>query len=187
MKTFRNFFFKNNEKSDNERIIVQDNDQFIEIGKLVKEARLKKNLSIKELSVISKIPESSINSIEKNINDLRPKYPFIRSILLKLEKCLSLKENTLVGLVTKEGNSFNKNNKNKYLISKIDLLKSWRGCVVYFLLLMLTLFVLNQYFISNINIIEFQIQNMIKHQLNFYIYKYAQSQRFHWRLLLRKF
>ena len=46
MKTFRNFFFKNNEKIDNERIIVQEKDQFIEIGKLVKEARLKKNLSI---------------------------------------------------------------------------------------------------------------------------------------------
>ena len=157
MKIFNLIFQKKSIQIIDDQRFLKDYDVYNEIGKLVKEARIKKNLSIKELSVISKIPESSINSIEKNINDLRPKYPFIRSILLKLEKCLSLKDNSLVGLVTKEGNSFNKNNKNKYLISKIDLLKSWRGCVVYFLLLMLTLFVLNQYFISNINIIEFQI------------------------------
>ena len=157
MKIFNLIFQKKSIQIIDDHRFLKDYDAYNEIGKLVKEARIKKNLSIKELSAISKIPESSINSIEKNINDLRPKYPFIRSILLKLEECLSLKENSLVGLITKEGNSFHKNNKNKYLISKVDLLRSWRGCVVYFLLLMLTLFVLNQYFISNINIIEFQI------------------------------
>ena len=157
MKIFNLIFQKKRTQIIDQKKLVKDYDKYIEIGRLVKEARIKNNLSIKELSAISKIPESSIYSIENNINDHRPKYPFIRSILLKLEKCLYLKENSLVGLITKDSNSFHKNKNNKYLISKFDLLNSWRGCVVYFLLLMLTLFVLNQYFISNIQIIEFQI------------------------------
>ena len=41
-------------------------DQYGEIASLVKEARIKQNLSIEYLSKISKIPEQTINSIENN-------------------------------------------------------------------------------------------------------------------------
>ena len=146
----------------NKKIILEENDQsekydrYGEIGKLVKEARIQNNLSIKELSNISKIPESSINSIENNIEDLRPKDPFLRSILLKLEKCLSLKNNTLLGLEIRETNTFEKNKK-KIILRKLDFLNSWQGSFFYFLFLILILFFLNRYFISNINIIEIQI------------------------------
>ena len=146
----------------NKKIILEENDQrkkydqYGEIGKLVKEARIQNNLSIEELSNISKIPESSINSIENNIKEFRPRDPFLRSILLKLEKCLSLKNNTLVGLRTKETNTFGKNNK-KYILRKFDFLNSWLGSFFYFLFLILILFFLNRYFIANINIIEIQI------------------------------
>ena len=146
----------------NKKIILEENDQrkkydqYGEIGKLVKEARIQNNLSIEELSNISKIPESSINSIENNIKEFRPRDPFLRSILFKLEKCLSLKNNTLVGLRIKETNTFEKNKK-KYILRKFDFLNSWQGSIFYFLFLILILFFLNRYFISNINIIEIQI------------------------------
>ena len=146
----------------NKKIILKENDhskkydRYVEIGKLVKEARIQNNLSIKELSNISKIPESSINSIENNIKEFRPRDPFLRSILFKLEKCLSLKNNTLVGLRIKETNTFEKNKK-KYILRKFDFLNSWQGSFFYFLFLILILFFLNRYFISNINIIEIQI------------------------------
>ena len=65
-------------------------DEYIEISKLVKEARIQQNLTIKELSYISKIPERIINSIENNNKNVRPEYPFLRSILIKLEECLEL-------------------------------------------------------------------------------------------------
>ena len=67
-------------------------DHFGEIAKLAKEARIRKNLTIEELSLISKIPEKIIYSIENNNKNIRPKYPFIRSILIKLEECLLLKK-----------------------------------------------------------------------------------------------
>ena len=131
-------------------------DRFEEIGKLVREARIQNNLSIKTLSKISKIPESSLSSIENNIKEVRPKDPFIRSILLKLEKCLSMKNNTLLDLAIKDTSTLEKS-KNNYIIRKFDFLNSWQGSLIYFLFLIMSLFVLNRYFNSNINIIEIQI------------------------------
>ena len=106
MKIFNINFLRKNNKLLNEKKHIENYDRYEEIGNLVKQARIQNNLSIKELSHISKIPESSINSIENNIKELRPKYPFIRSILFKLEKCLSMKDNTLVGLANKEISTF---------------------------------------------------------------------------------
>ena len=59
-------------------------DQYGEIARLVREARIQKNITIQELSRISKIPERTIISIENNNKNHRPKFPFIRSILIKL-------------------------------------------------------------------------------------------------------
>ena len=163
MKIFNIDFIKNNNNNkEDEFNQSKENDPYCEIGKLVKEARIQNSLSIKELSDISKIPVSTINSIENNIKDRRPKDPFIKSILFKLEKCLYMKNNTLVGLRVKEINIFDKN-KNKYIIRKFDFLNSWLGIVFYFLFLIFTIFILNRYFVSNINVIEIQI---IEEKLN---------------------
>ena len=156
MKIFNINFSKNKKIISEEQNLIKKCDQYDEIAKLVKEARTQKNLSIKELSNISKIPESSINSIENNIKELRPREPFLRSILFKLEKCLSLKNKTLVGLAIKESNTFEKSNTN-YLIRKVDFLNTWHGSIFYFIFLILILFFLNRYFNSKINIIEIQI------------------------------
>ena len=155
MKNFRNLFFKNN-NLDNSNIPSHISDQYEELGKLVKEARVKNNLSVQKLSEISKIPESSINAIENNIKHLRPKYPFIRSILLKLEVHLSLKKNSLIDLSGKENYIF-KNDKTNYIIRKFDFLNSWHGSLIYFLVLILMLFIINSYFISNSGTDEFLI------------------------------
>ena len=155
MRIFNINFIKTNNKND-ENNQSEKFDRYGEIGKLVKEARIQNNLSIKELSQISKIPESSITSIENNNKDLRPRDPFIRSILFKLEKCLSLENNSLIGLTIKETNTVYKS-KNKYLIKKFDFLNSWQGSIFYFLFLIMTIFILNRYFISNVNLIEIKI------------------------------
>ena len=156
MKIFNFIFQKKDIKSEKNENYNLKFDQYFEIGKLLKEARIKNNLSIKELSDVSKIPESTINAIENNIKDLRPNHPFMRSILVKLEKCLSLKKNTLLGLANIEKNNIKKIKKN-YIIRKFDFINSWQGSIFYFLFLILTIFILNRYFISNIEIIEIQI------------------------------
>ena len=156
MKIFNFIFQKKNIKIENNENYNLKFDQYFEIGKLLKDARIQNNLSIKELSDVSKIPESTINAIENNIKDLRPNHPFMRSILVKLEKCLSLKKNTLLGLANIEKNNIKKIKKN-YIIRKFDFINSWQGSIFYFLFLIFTIFILNRYFISNIEIIEIQI------------------------------
>ena len=113
------------------------------------------------MSLISKIPEQTINSIENNNNNIRPKYPFIRSILIKLEDCLGLKSNTLVKLAIRQRETFKKEKKD-FLVSKFDLINTWQGSLLYFFILVLTIFILKRYFILNVNIIEIQnIENKI--------------------------
>ena len=148
------FLFNKNTKNNNP-LDYQDVDHYKELAKLVKEARIQQNLTIEELSIISKIPVRTINSIEKNSKNTRPEYPFIRSILIKLEECLRLKKNTLVKLAISEKETFNKEKKN-FLINKIDLMNTWQGILLYFSILILAIFILKRYFISNVNVIEIQ-------------------------------
>jgi len=136
-------------------------DQYVEIAKLVKEARIQKNLTINELSYISKIPERIINSIENNNKNIRPEYPFLRSILIKLEECLVLKKNTLLQLAVKERKILKKEGKD-FLFRKFDFINTWQGSLLYFFILVLTIFILKRYFILNVNVIEIQnIENQI--------------------------
>ena len=161
MNIFKNpFLFKKQSLIDNEvnHGLV---DQYGEIARLVKEARMQKNITIQELSVISKIPEQTIVSIENNNKNTRPKYPFIRSILIKLEECLGLKKNTLEKLAIRKVET-SKKEKNDFIVNKFDLINTWQGSFLYFLILILTVFVLKRYFILNVNVIEIQnIENKI--------------------------
>ena len=161
MNIFNNLFlFKKKSVIDNEvnHGLV---DQYGEIARLVKEARIQKNITIQELSAISKIPEQTIISIENNHKNTRPKYPFIRSILIKLEECLGLKKNTLEKLAISEGGA-PKKEKNKFIVNKFDLINTWHGTLLYFFILILILFILNRYFILNVNVLEIQnIENKI--------------------------
>ena len=102
MNILKNLFLFNKKSEKNKDSGTRLVDQYIEIAKLVKEARIQKKFTIKELSYISKIPERIINSIENNNKNVRPEYPFLRSILIKLEECLELKKNTLLKLAVKE-------------------------------------------------------------------------------------
>ncbi|WP_288262355.1 RodZ family helix-turn-helix domain-containing protein [uncultured Prochlorococcus sp.] len=136
-------------------------DQYNEIAKLVKEARIQQNLSVQELSRITKIPVQILNSIENNNKNIRPKYPFIRSILIKLEECLLLKKNTLLNLEIGERETLKIKN-NKFLVNKFDLIDTWQGILLYFFILVLTIFILKRYFVLNVNVIEIQnIENKI--------------------------
>ena len=136
-------------------------DHYGEIARLVKEARIQKNISIQELSAISKIPAQTIISIENNDKTIRPQYPFIRSILIKLEECLGLKKNTLEKLAIREGETSKKEN-NDFIVNKLDLINTWQGSLLYFFILILTVFILKRYFILNVNVIEIQnIENKI--------------------------
>jgi len=161
MNILKNLFLFNKKSEKNKDSGTGLADQYIEIAKLVKEARIQQKLTIKELSFISKIPERIINSIENNNKNIRPEYPFIRSILIKLEECLVLKKNTLLKLAVKERKIFKREGR-EFLFRKFDLINTWQGSLLYFFILVLTIFILKRYFILNVNVIEIQnIENQM--------------------------
>ena len=161
MNNLKNLFLLNKKSKKNKDFSSGLVDQYVDIAKFVKEARIQQNLTIKELSYISKIPERIINSIENNNKNIRPEYPFIRSILIKLEECLVLEKNTLLNLIVKERKILKKEEK-FFLFRKFDLINTWQGSFLYFFILVLTIFILKRYFILNVNVIEIQnIENQI--------------------------
>ena len=161
MHILKNLFLLKKKSENNKVPSLGLVDKYTEIAELVKEARIQKNLTVKELSYISKIPERIINSIENNNKNIRPDYPFLRSILIKLEECLVLKKNTLLKLAVKERKILKKEGKD-FLFRKFDLINTWQGSLLYFFILDLTIFILKRYFILNVNVIEIQnIENKI--------------------------
>ena len=161
MNILKNLFLFNKKSEENKEFSPGLVDKSLEIAKLVKEARIQQNLTISELSYISKIPERIINSIENNNQSTMPEYPFIRSILIKLEECLVLKKNTLLNLAVKERKILKKKRKD-FMFRKFDLINTWQGSLLYFFILVLTIFILKRYFILNVNVIEIQnIENQI--------------------------
>ena len=51
---------------------------------------------------------------------------------------------------------------NAFIVNKFDLINTWQGSLLYFFILVLTIFILKRYFILNVNIIEIQnIENQI--------------------------
>jgi len=161
MNILKNLFLLNKKSEKNKDLSSGLIDTYFEIAKLVKEARIQQNLTIEELSYISKIPERIINSIENNNKNVRPEYPFLRSILIKLEECLELKKNTLLKLAVKERKILKKEGKD-FLLRKFDLINTWQGSFLYFFILVLAIFILKRYFILNVDVIEIQnIENKI--------------------------
>ena len=152
MKLFSFQKFEKFKIKKNRDIIV---DPYISIGTIIKESRVKKNLSIEDLSFLSKIPISTILGIENNVKELIPPYPFIRSILLKLEECLSLEKLKLIKLIQKDYIPINKRIKRNFTFTKIDLFNSWQGNFIYLFLIVISIFVLNSYYLNN-RVIEFK-------------------------------
>ena len=150
----KNLFKKNDPKNLNAQDLYNESESYLEIASFVKEARIKKDLSIEDLSLISRIPKRIINAIENNDDKVRPKYPFIRSILFKLEDCLSMKKSSLVDLLVKEKKISKKNT--NFLVRNFDLINTWEGSILYLLILILSLFILKRYFFYDVDIINIQ-------------------------------
>ncbi len=162
MKLFKKIF-RNKKNFQDEKLTPKFIDNYVELSNIIKESRSNKNLTQEDLSIISKIPLFIIVAIENNDEDLIPEYPFIRSILLKLEECLSIRKFKLVNLVKMDKSPKDKRNTISYLINRFDLINSWQGNVIYILILLSSLLILNNYFINSKSIeFKFIEQNSSK-------------------------
>ena len=147
--------FKNKGTLSSNKEARKDIDRYIELSNIVKDARFNKNLTQEDLSNISKIPLFIIVAIENNQKELIPEYPFLRSILIKLEECLLLRKFKLVNLIKEEKTSKDEKIKISYLTNKFDLINSWQGNLIYIFILLLSLLILNNFY-TNSRTIEFK-------------------------------
>jgi len=74
---------------------------------------------------------------------------------------LVLKNNSLLNLAVKERKILKKERED-FLFRKIDIINTWQGSILYFFILVLTLFILKRYFFLSVNVIEIQnIENQM--------------------------
>jgi len=166
MKLLKNIYKKKKTSRPRENF-KNELDKYEELSNCVRQSRSNKNLTQEKLSEISKIPLSIIIALENNEKNLIPEYPFIRSILLKLEECLSLQKDQLINLVQEDKKYNNKKIKINYFTNKLDLINSWQGNLIYILILLISLLILNNYFINS-KTIEFKfINNNVSNQEEF--------------------
>ena len=66
------------------------------IGNLIKEARLSKNLSVKELSSNLKISEQQLKAIEEGRDDLLPEKVFVKAMIKKISEKLKIDMNDMM-------------------------------------------------------------------------------------------
>ena len=80
---------------------------------------------------------------------------------------LVLKKNTLLNLAVKERKILKREGRD-FMFRKFDLINTWQGSLLYFFILVLTIFILKRYFILNVNVIEIQnIENKTIDQKSF--------------------
>ena len=74
---------------------------------------------------------------------------------------LSIKKNSLLKLAVRERKILKKGERD-FLLRKFDLINTWQGTLLYFFILVLSIFILKRYFVLNVNVIEIQnIENKI--------------------------
>ena len=90
----------------------------VEIGSLIREARIIKNQSLDELASILKISEQQLIAIEEGKEELLPEKVFIKAMLKKLSEKLNLDLNPMI-----EEYIYQKNEKDTEFINENNLPK----------------------------------------------------------------
>ena len=96
-----------------EKINIHTNEDtsLRKIGSIIKEARLSKNISVKDLATNLKISEQQLKAIEEGRDDLLPEKVFVKAMIKKISEKLKIDINDLM-------NEFN-NQKEKIKIEEI--------------------------------------------------------------------
>ena len=81
-----------------EKINIHTNEDtsLRKIGSIIKEARLSKNISVKDLATNLKISEQQLKAIEEGRDDLLPEKVFVKAMIKKISEKLKIDINDLM-------------------------------------------------------------------------------------------
>ena len=137
------FPFKNNSSDLSDLKSNPDPDhEFSQAINLFKSQRTKLGISLEELSNKTKISRNVLIAIENGWVKYLPENTYLVSMLKKLEVELSLKPESLNGLL-EEKIIINNLSKFKFSFINIDFLNSWVGSLLYFIFMLLSILALN--------------------------------------------
>ncbi len=145
--------FKNSSIGLTEKNEISSEEDFGIACMLVKTQRRAYELSINQLAMKTKISERVIEAIENgSIKDL-PEKTFLKQMLVKIEMELGLCKGSLLAILEKSKDKYQKQNVEIITLNKIDFFSSWESNIVYTILMLLSILALNrqQYYLSNIN------------------------------------
>ena len=127
--------------SDSQDKAISDND-FLDAINLFKNQRKKAGISLEQLSKQTKISRNVLIAIENGWKKYLPETTYLISMIKTLELELNLERGSLKGLLQKKV-SLNKISRFKFNFINIDILNSWIGSLIYFLLMVLSVLALN--------------------------------------------
>ena len=117
------------------------NASLVDAGLIVKNRIKELGINRFSLSNRTLISPYVLEAIENGWINKLPEKAYLNSMLIILEKELDLPENSLVKFIQKE--SQEKRRKEKSLIASIDLFSTWKGNLIYLIMMSLSLFTLN--------------------------------------------
>tara|TARA_Y100001968_G_C19038192_1_gene563142 strand:- start:77 stop:565 length:489 start_codon:yes stop_codon:yes gene_type:complete len=119
-------------------------DNFKKACQILKKRRQDSGFSIEELSQKTRLSKRIISALENGLANELPENTYLGSMLLSIEKELKLNKGALDGALINNKKTINAK-KLKFLTpDKLFILSTSKGGIIYFLLMLLSLFILNK-------------------------------------------
>ncbi len=115
---------------------------FLEALTLLKERRNNLGFSLSELSNKTKISRNVLLAIENGWKKYLPENTYLIAMIRKLESVLGLESNSLDGLLSQD-NITKKTSQFQFNLLNIDLLSTWKGNLLYILILLTCILFIN--------------------------------------------
>ena len=115
---------------------------FLKALTLFKEQRQNLGFSLTELSNSTKISRNVLLSIENGWKKYLPENTYLIAMIRRLESVLELESNSLNGLLS-QNNTTKKNSQFEFNLLNIDFFSTWKGNLLYLLILLPCILFLN--------------------------------------------
>tara|TARA_Y100001968_G_scaffold302028_1_gene314897 strand:- start:427 stop:960 length:534 start_codon:yes stop_codon:yes gene_type:complete len=120
---------------------VESNNLIEEAGAIIKSKRRELGLTKYDLAERTLITPYVIDAIENGWIEKLPEKTYLGTMLNRLEKELNITENRLTNSIKKDSKISRKTRKS--FIPSVDIFYSWKGNIIYMVLMLTTLFFLN--------------------------------------------
>ena len=118
-------------------------ESLLEAGRILKDRRIEYGISRNDLAIKTRITTPVLEAIENGWINKIPEGAYLSSMLNILEMELNLKKDSLNGTFNKKKDSLEKKSIKTFNPENIDIFGTWKGCVIYMVLIFCSIIGLN--------------------------------------------